>query len=111
MAGVFVNRLAKNMLLQTDPTVIYGLGDSFDGNLRRTHLEDPKNPYNTYQHPGLPLAPSVPRGWTRFWPWPPGNPRLLLFRGHGRGRAPLQQDLKRPHQRRDRFQRKRASSP
>ncbi|QLA17106.1 endolytic transglycosylase MltG [Desulfolutivibrio sulfoxidireducens] len=57
VAGVFLNRLAKNMLLQTDPTVIYGLGESFDGNLRRAHLDDPKNPYNTYQLPGLPPGP------------------------------------------------------
>lgn len=57
VAGVFLNRLAKNMLLQTDPTVIYGLGETFDGNLRRVHLDDPKNPYNTYQHPGLPPGP------------------------------------------------------
>jgi UPF0755 protein len=57
VAGVFLNRLAKNMLLQTDPTVIYGLGEAFDGNLRRAHLDDPKNPYNTYQRPGLPPGP------------------------------------------------------
>ncbi len=57
VAGVFLNRLTKNMLLQTDPTVIYGLGETFDGNLRRAHLDDPGNPYNTYQHPGLPPGP------------------------------------------------------
>ena len=57
VAGVFVNRLARKMLLQTDPTIIYGLGERFDGNIRRTHLDDPRNPYNTYQHPGLPPGP------------------------------------------------------
>lgn len=57
IAGVFVNRLNRKMLLQTDPTIIYGLGERFDGNLRRVHLDDPKNPYNTYQHPGLPPGP------------------------------------------------------
>lgn len=57
MAGVFANRLARRMLLQTDPTIIYGLGERFDGNIRRTHLDDPGNPYNTYQHPGLPPGP------------------------------------------------------
>ncbi|MBI4805613.1 MAG: endolytic transglycosylase MltG [Desulfovibrio sp.] len=57
IAGVFANRLGKKMLLQTDPTIIYGLGEKFDGNLKRAHLDDPKNPYNTYQHPGLPPGP------------------------------------------------------
>jgi UPF0755 protein len=57
IAGVFVRRLQKKMRLQTDPTVIYGLGDSFDGNLRRSHLDDDTNPYNTYRHRGLPPSP------------------------------------------------------
>ena len=57
IAGVFVRRLHKGMLLQTDPTVIYGLGEGFDGNLRRTHLRDASNPYNTYRHGGLPPSP------------------------------------------------------
>lgn len=57
IAGVFANRMNKKMLLQTDPTIIYGLGEKFDGNLKRSHLDDPKNLYNTYQHPGLPPGP------------------------------------------------------
>ncbi len=57
IAGVFVRRLMKNMRLQTDPTVIYGLGEGFDGNLRRSHLRDDSNPYNTYRHKGLPPTP------------------------------------------------------
>ncbi|GFK94032.1 Endolytic murein transglycosylase [Fundidesulfovibrio magnetotacticus] len=57
IAGVFTNRLNRKMLLQTDPTIIYGLGEKFDGNLKRVHLDDPRNPYNTYQHPGLPPGP------------------------------------------------------
>lgn len=57
IAGVFLNRLNRKMLLQTDPTIIYGLGDRFDGNLKRSHLDDSKNRYNTYQHPGLPPGP------------------------------------------------------
>jgi UPF0755 protein len=56
IAGVFTRRLQKNMLLQTDPTVIYGLGDDFDGNLRRSHLKT-DTPYNTYTRPGLPPTP------------------------------------------------------
>ena len=57
VAGVYANRLRVGMLLQCDPTIIYGLGENFDGNLRRSHLQDPKNPYNTYVHPGLPPGP------------------------------------------------------
>jgi len=56
IAGVFVNRLRKGMLLQTDPTVIYGLGDSFDGNLRKRDLQT-DNAYNTYTRAGLPPTP------------------------------------------------------
>jgi len=57
VAGVYANRLAKNMLLQADPTVIYGLGPEFAGRLRRIHLDDSDNAYNTYQRPGLPPGP------------------------------------------------------
>jgi UPF0755 protein len=56
IAAVFVNRLKRNMLLQTDPTVIYGLGAGFDGNLRKIDLET-DSPYNTYMRTGLPPTP------------------------------------------------------
>lgn len=56
IAGVFVNRLRKGMLLQTDPAVIYGLGDKFDGNLRKRDLLT-DNPYNTYKRRGLTPTP------------------------------------------------------
>jgi UPF0755 protein len=56
IAGVFVNRLRKGMLLQTDPTVIYGLGEKFDGNLRKRDLTT-DGPYNTYMRAGLPPTP------------------------------------------------------
>lgn len=56
IAGVFVRRLEKRMRLQTDPTVIYGLGPKFDGNLRRRDLKR-DTPYNTYMHRGLPPTP------------------------------------------------------
>lgn len=57
IAGVFVRRLQSDMLLQTDPAVIYGLGSEFDGNLRRRDLDNTDNLYNTYQRRGLPPTP------------------------------------------------------
>lgn len=57
IAGVFARRLARNMRLQSDPTVIYGLGDRFDGDLKRSHLQSSDNPYNTYRRKGLPPTP------------------------------------------------------
>jgi peptidoglycan lytic transglycosylase G len=56
IAGVFTTRLRQGMRLQTDPTVIYGLGAGFDGNLRRSDLER-DGPYNTYTRVGLPPTP------------------------------------------------------
>ncbi len=63
VAGVFVRRLERGMRLQTDPTVIYGLGTAFDGNLTRRHLET-DTPYNTYVRGGLPPTPIALPGET-----------------------------------------------
>ena len=57
VAGVYANRLAKNMLLQADPTVIYGIGPAFSGRLLKKDLENASNPYNTYRIAGLPPGP------------------------------------------------------
>jgi UPF0755 protein len=56
IAAVFVNRLRRGMLLQTDPTVIYGIGDRFEGNLRKRDLQADTT-FNTYTRPGLPPTP------------------------------------------------------
>lgn len=63
IAGVFVNRLKLGMRLQCDPTTIYGLGPDFGGDLKRVHLEDAQNPYNTYAHAGLPPGPICSPGF------------------------------------------------
>ena len=55
VASVFMNRLAKGMLLQSDPTIIYGL-ENFNGNIHKSDITNP-HPYNTYVHPGLPPGP------------------------------------------------------
>jgi UPF0755 protein len=56
VAAVFITRLKRGMRLQTDPTVIYGMGESFDGNIKRKDLKA-DTPYNTYLHKGLPPTP------------------------------------------------------
>ena len=56
IAGVFARRLKLGMRLQTDPTVIYGIGSSYDGNIRKVHLTT-DTPYNTYTRAGLPPTP------------------------------------------------------
>ncbi|HTP63582.1 MAG TPA: endolytic transglycosylase MltG [Burkholderiales bacterium] len=61
IAGALVNRLKSGMLLQVDPAVIYGLGESFDGNLKKNHLQT-DGPYNTYMRAGLPPTPIAAPG-------------------------------------------------
>lgn len=64
IAGVFKNRLQKDMLLQCDPTVIYGLGPNFNGNLTKKDLRNKNNSYNTYIYKGLPPGPICSPGLT-----------------------------------------------
>lgn len=66
ISGVFINRLRENMRLQTDPTVIYGLGNEFTGALTREHLAK-DTPYNTYTRNGLPPTPISCPGWASLF--------------------------------------------
>lgn len=85
IAGVFVRRLNKKMRLQTDPTVIYGLGERFEGNLNRRMLRE-RTPYNTYVIKGLPPTPIalVGREAIQAALHPaPGNTLYFVARGDG----------------------------
>jgi len=85
IAGVFVRRLAMGMKLQTDPTVIYGMGDSYQGNIRRADLER-DTPYNTYTRKGLPPTPIALPGAAALEAAlapAPGNALYFVARGDG----------------------------
>ena len=85
IAGVFIRRLQKGMRLQTDPTVIYGLGATFDGNLTRKHLKT-DTPYNTYTRRGLPPTPiSLPGEAALLAAVNPDSGETLYFVASGRG--------------------------
>ncbi len=87
VAGVFVRRLSKDMLLQTDPTVIYGLGDAYGGNLTRRHLRT-DTPYNTYTRKGLPPTPiSLPSAAALHAAAHPAKGTALFFVARGNGSA------------------------
>jgi UPF0755 protein len=85
ISGVFSRRLSQNMRLQTDPTVIYGLGEDFSGNLTRSHLRQ-DTPYNTYTRSGLPPTPiaNPGRGALEAAVDPaPGTTLFFVARGDG----------------------------
>ena len=85
IAGVFVRRLKKGMKLQTDPTVIYGLGEAFDGNLRRKDLRA-DTPYNTYTRYGLPPTPiAMPGEASIEAALNPADGKALYFVAKGNG--------------------------
>jgi UPF0755 protein len=93
VASVFVNRLRKDMLLQTDPTVIYGLGDAFDGNLRKRDLQG-FTPYNTYLRRGLPPSPIAMPGQASLQAaLHPATNEVLYFVARGDGSSEFSRTL------------------
>ena len=85
VAGVFANRLRIGMPLQTDPTVIYGMGEAFDGNLRKRDLQT-DTPWNTYTRGGLPPTPiAMPGKAALLAAVQPGQTRALYFVAKGDG--------------------------
>ena len=85
VAGVFTRRLKKGMRLQTDPTVIYGLGDSYDGDIRRRDLQT-DTPYNTYTRHGLPPTPiAMPGKASLLAAAQPASGEALYFVADGNG--------------------------
>ena len=105
VAAVFVNRLRKGMLLQTDPTVIYGLGESFDGNLRKRDLQT-DTPYNTYTRPGLPPTPiAMPGQASLRAALNPAASDVLYFVARGDGSSVFSRTLDEHNQAVNKFQR------
>jgi UPF0755 protein len=93
IAAVFLNRLNKGMMLQTDPTVIYGIGPKFDGNLRKTDLRK-DSPYNSYMHKGLPPTPiAMPSKESIQAAVHPAQTKALYFVAKGDGSSHFSQSL------------------
>lgn len=93
VASVFLNRLKRGMLLQTDPSVIYGLGEKFDGNLRKRDLLA-DGPYNTYMRPGLPPTPIAMPGLASIQAvMHPASTELLYFVARGDGSSHFSRTL------------------
>ncbi|MBU3621645.1 endolytic transglycosylase MltG [Polynucleobacter sp. CS-Odin-A6] len=110
VAAVFVNRLNLNMPLQTDPTVIYGIGPKFDGNLRKADLRK-DSPYNTYMHKGLPPTPiAMPSKESLQAVIHPAKSDAVFFVARGDGSSHFSKTLREHENAVDQFQRKRSSS-
>ena len=93
IAGVFVNRLKTGMLLQTDPTVIYGMGDSYQGKIRKRDLEA-DTPYNTYTRGGLPPTPIALAGAQSLTAaLAPARTQALYFVARGDGTSQFSANL------------------
>jgi UPF0755 protein len=106
IAGVFIRRLRKSMLLQTDPTVIYGMGDSYKGNIRRKDLRT-DTPYNTYTRPGLPPTPiAMPGRAAIYAALHPAAGDALFFVANGDGSHVFSATLKQHNQAVNQYQKK-----
>lgn len=106
IAGVFANRLRVGMLLQTDPTVIYGLGERFDGNLRKHDLQT-DTPYNTYTRAGLPPTPIAMPGLEALRAAVnPASTKALYFVARGNGAHQFSSSLAEHNQAVNKYQRK-----
>lgn len=105
VAGVFSNRLRIGMPLQTDPSVIYGLGESFDGNLRKRHLLD-DGPFNTYTRVGLPPKPiAMPGQASLLAAVRPQATRAIYFVARGDGTSEFSETLAEHNRAVDKYQR------
>jgi UPF0755 protein len=93
IAGVFVNRLKRGMLLQTDPTVIYGMGEQYQGNIRKRDLQT-DTPYNTYTRAGLPPTPiALPGAEALAAAFNPAKTDALYFVSRGNGSSHFSSNL------------------
>jgi UPF0755 protein len=105
VAGVFSNRLRIGMRLQTDPSVIYGLGERFDGNIRRSDLQT-DTPYNTYTRAGLPPTPiAMPGRNSLLAAVQPDPTRALYFVAKGDGTSHFSATLEEHNRAVHRYQR------
>jgi UPF0755 protein len=105
IAGVFVNRLRKGMLLQTDPTVIYGMGERYQGNIRKRDLQT-DTPYNTYTRAGLPPTPiALPGAAALAAALNPARTDALYFVARGDGSSHFSGSLNEHNQAVNKYQR------
>jgi len=109
IAGVFVNRLKTGMLLQTDPTVIYGMGEKYDGKIHKKDLET-DTPYNTYTRPGLPPTPiALPGVQSLAAAMAPAKTEALYFVSRGDGTSHFSANLNEHNKAVNQYQRQQTS--